>query len=602
LKSVVKQYCILKTKLDNIMKNNHVANAFYELVKGSYSEFIEGSDINTELIDIAKKTNIVIPSPDLAILKTTYCEVGVPNKNGDLLPKEAVEKALPTLISKQVNWNHESVRGQICGHIIDAKMDGDLVVIYAVIFKSLFPKQLNQAKKLFKEGSLSVSMEVWDKDPVSGQSVVTVRPDGISVIDPIIFHGCGILIDGELPACPKAYAKKFMACFETKEDDININNLVFSSLAKEEKCLNCINCKCKKEENKLDIFELMFGDNNILQIQSASIEEWEDDYKDIGELVIAKKLTKEEKDALADTSFALVKEVKNQKTAAIKKIRMFNISDQDHVNASLIRIKSANVVETVKKLGFSEEEIVKNIMKSAVNEVKKCSVCGVELKEDEEDTCGVCKTKKASTEEKPKEESIIKAKEEPETGKETKAEPAIAKESSESNPEDKPAGTVKAEVIPPVEVKPHVLMKQIVEEKHTYVIKYVSEVASDNKSEEKWEKTITSEFSDGQKEVITNDMQKVDTYTLEQVNKKIAEVKDAMQKENEKLSTEVATLKAQITEKEQEVSSVKAALRKISDDAPVDLKLGKATVSIGDANEVKKIAKNIDDRAFPKRN
>jgi len=589
---------------NRIYMNNKekIARTFIEYASNSTSEFIEGSDVNEELVEKAKKFNIIVPSPDISILLTHYAEIDKPNKNGDLLPKKAVEKGLQTLVAKQVNFNHEAIRGQVCGFILDAQINGNMIDIYSVIFKSLFPKQIRRAKELYKQGELSVSMEVWDKDPNTGKSVITVRNDGVSVIDPIIFHGCGILIDGSLPACPKAYAKKFMACFEQKEDDVNINNLVFASLAKEEKCLNCTNCKCKKEENKLDIFELRFGDNNVLQIESASIEEWEDDYKDIGELVIAKKLTKEEKEALPDTSFALVKEVKNQKTAAIKKIRMFNISDQDHVNASLIRIKSVNVVEAVKKLGFSEEEIVKNIMKSAVNEVKKCSVCGVELKEDEEDTCGVCKTKKASAEEKPKEESIVKAKEEPETGKETKAEPAIAKESSESNPEDKPAETVKAEVIPPVEVKPHVLMKQIVEEKHTYVIKYVSEVASDNKSEEKWEKTITSEFSDGQKEVITNDMQKVDTYTLEQVNKKIAEVKDAMQKENEKLSTEVATLKAQITEKEQEVSSVKAALRKISDDAPVDLKLGKATVSIGDANEVKKIAKNIDDRAFPKRN
>ena len=83
-------------------------------------------------------------------------------------------------------------------------------------------------KEKFTNKELAVSFEIWSRDE-EGNSVVTTNRDGNRVINPIIFHGCGILVkDGELPACPKAYAKKLIAMFNLnkKEEMDNLSGLI----------------------------------------------------------------------------------------------------------------------------------------------------------------------------------------------------------------------------------------------------------------------------------------------------------------------------------------------------------------------------------------
>jgi hypothetical protein len=109
-----------------------IAEALLSIAKNSTTEFIEVA-ADSELIETAKKFNIVLPSPDLAVIKTVYAEIDKVNRNGVVLPRTAVEKGLPTLIGKQINWEHQG-SGRICGYIIDAKINNDLIEIIGVIF------------------------------------------------------------------------------------------------------------------------------------------------------------------------------------------------------------------------------------------------------------------------------------------------------------------------------------------------------------------------------------------------------------------------------------------------------------------------------------
>ncbi len=128
--------------------NKIIAQYLYDLAKDSRSEFIEISK-DSELIDVAKKMGLVIPSPDIAILKTKYAKFNEPNHNNIILPKDAAKKALPTIKGKQANWSHRG-KNHICGWIIDAKIEEDLIVIYFAIYKSLFPEEFDKMKLMVK--------------------------------------------------------------------------------------------------------------------------------------------------------------------------------------------------------------------------------------------------------------------------------------------------------------------------------------------------------------------------------------------------------------------------------------------------------------------
>ncbi len=236
-----------------------LAQYLYDIAKKSKSEFIEISK-DSELIKVAEKMNLVIPSPDIAILKTIYAEVDKPNRNNIILPKEAAKKAIPTLIGKQANWSHLG-KNHICGWILDAKLEKDLIVTYIAIYKSLFSEEFEKMKEMVKENKMAVSFEIWNRDE-KGNTVLHDLGNGIKSIDPIIYHGVGILIEGETPACPKAYAEKLLAIFNIKEleksekyiDNNFEENLVYASLAVETpKCKNCDNCQCEKEGNVMDL-------------------------------------------------------------------------------------------------------------------------------------------------------------------------------------------------------------------------------------------------------------------------------------------------------------------------------------------------------------
>ncbi|MHA1304503.1 MAG: hypothetical protein ACTSPI_12470 [Candidatus Heimdallarchaeaceae archaeon] len=226
-----------------------IAEVLLEIAKNSKTEFIEDSAIDKEIKEAAKKIELSLPSPDLAVFKTVYCEIGKVNKNGVILSKKAVEKGLHTLRFKQLNWEHEG-KGQVCGYTIDAKINGDRVETINVLFKSLFKEQFEELKEKIKTGEAAVSFEIWNCDPATRKSVVKQLDDGKIEIDPVIFHGTGVLLSHK-PACPNAKIFKLVAKNEIREAEKIVNkifseNLIFASFAIDDVEEANVSCECLK--------------------------------------------------------------------------------------------------------------------------------------------------------------------------------------------------------------------------------------------------------------------------------------------------------------------------------------------------------------------
>jgi SMC interacting uncharacterized protein involved in chromosome segregation len=108
-------------------------------------------------------------------------------------------------------------------------------------------------------------------------------------------------------------------------------------------------------------------------------------------------------------------------------------------------------------------------------------------------------------------------------------------------------------------------------------------------------------MSDGSKTEEEHEYKAVDTYTSEQLEVKIAEVKAELQKEIDKLSLENASLKENVTKKEVEVETLNASLKKVNEHPVIDLSIGSVTPDVKIKDNCNEIARNIDNMAFPKR-
>lgn len=239
------------------MENNKlIAKLLLEIAERSETTFLEVGAEDKELIEAAKKIGIVLPSPDLMVMKTVYAEIDKVNLNGVSLPRKAVKEGLDTLIGKQCNWEHDGA-GFVCGYTISAKINEDKVETINVLFKSLFPEQAEELKNKVKSGEAAVSFEIWNKNPETGKSVVKELNNGFKEISPIIFHGTGVLLSHK-PACPKAKIFKLIAIKEIQEaekivDKVFEQDIIYAEMATEKsKCKNCGTCTCKEEDNKLE--------------------------------------------------------------------------------------------------------------------------------------------------------------------------------------------------------------------------------------------------------------------------------------------------------------------------------------------------------------
>ena len=241
--------------------DNLLSGFLTELTLNGKTEFIDASK-NTSLIALAKTRGITLPDPDLAMFETVFCSLDVPNLNKVMLSHKVAAEGLKTIVGKNVNINHMG-KHYVMGYIIDAKIQDDSIVISGILFKSLFGEEFNQIKDLFAKGKLFVSFELWSKSPETKESFLDKASDGISIVNKMIAHGVGILINGVKPACKNAKALKLLANAKESEENLFEENemFAFAKLSQTDICNSCSICECKKEDNKVD--ELLKKDEII---------------------------------------------------------------------------------------------------------------------------------------------------------------------------------------------------------------------------------------------------------------------------------------------------------------------------------------------------
>ena len=548
-----------------------IANSLMEWTLASTTTFIN-ADSNTVLIDKAKKLGIELPSPDLAAFETVYCEVDKYNLNGVKFSKSVAEKGLPTLIGKQLNWNHDGAH-QICGYIIDAEIREDKIVITGILFKSLFTAEFDEVIKLFAEHKLFVSFELWNRNE-KGESIVKDMGGGYRELTSFIGHGCALLlIDPSTgkpipPACPKAQVFKLLASQTVIEEaekiidnaEIKDNSLIYAELATGEEpvCTKCKNCTCKKEG----------GEDNIMADEQLEVEEIEDDYTD-GEIEEAKKITTEQRNALPDSDFALIQHVGG------KKVRRFPINDPAHVRNALARLpqakglsdaerksamakilkkaKALNMTELLKRHEKAFEEIEKEegeitlpvgeVPVKLLDSEKKCKNCMTPLTTEQHgnEYCALCKTKIQAEEDAAKDLFCACETPTPVDGVCTTCTKKVKPESAQVTvpaPEVEQKSEEQAEVVVVPEVAHDVPAPEAVVEKK--VVKYVKEeveteirIPSESGETVDKKKTCkyTTHFSDGTEEVSTEAETEITTYSRAQLDEAVDEIVAALPKE-----------------------------------------------------------------------
>lgn len=142
--------------------NIQVKDFLEDFQECSETSILEEGKEKEELIAIAKAKGINLKkNKDLAGFKTIYTFANKANKNKARLPKEKLLKALPTLIGKPVDVDHQ--RRFVVGHYIDYryKQKEDMVIAYGVFYKTNFGDEWDEAKKLFKKKKLATSYEIW---------------------------------------------------------------------------------------------------------------------------------------------------------------------------------------------------------------------------------------------------------------------------------------------------------------------------------------------------------------------------------------------------------------------------------------------------------
>jgi hypothetical protein len=584
------------------MDNNKIlAQYLYDMAKESKSEFVEIS-ADSELVKIAKKMNLIVPSPDIAVLKTVYAQTDVANLNKILLPKEAVKKALPNIIGKQANWSHKG-KNYICGWILDAKLEKDLIIIYIAIFKSLFNEEFETMKQMVKDNKMAVSFEIWNKNE-KGESVLHDLGNGIKSIDPIIFHGVGILIEGESPACPKAYADKLLAIFNQKElenaekivDKIFEQDLIYAQMAIEEpKCNNCGNCNSEKGGNKNIMLEELFANitkEEEITFDLAMLYYYATDEEKTKLTEDAAKWTKKFINDLPDSAFAAIEPAYPEKTQDKNARHLPHHNgegdlgkDKSNANLDLPHYKNAlarcNQIKPISD-SISAEELQKKA--NAHLERHKDA-----LEKSSDETKTEVKPEETKTEVKPEEKPMVA---------ETKPVETKVEETKEVKAEVKPEEKKEEKAQTPVEtIVPKIIVKVTKIYSDVYVDTYIDGTMSGTSEGKSYFKKVT-EYKDGTKDEVENESEFKTKYDLAQLEEAVKKAKEELttlhKAELEAKTNEVKTsLEQKITEKETEISNLKKELDAKAQEIakltpPVVIPEGiQASLEVGNVEEIK---------------
>lgn len=572
-----------------------IASALLEIAKRSTTTFLEVGKEDKELINAAKKIGIVLPSPDLMVMKTVYAEIDKVNKNGVTLPKKAVEKGLSTLVGKQCNWEHDGA-GFVCGYTISAKINGDEIETINVLFKSLFPEQSEDLKEKVKSGEAAVSFEIWNKNPETGESVIKQLENGNREINPIIFHGTGVLLTHK-PACPSAKIFKLIATnlTETARKVMQKTfspDLIYASLALEETEYSAYDCECLK----------------------------------CGKIISSEKHCKDIK--CPECGGSMRRKDRPGKGQPTEKSNSVKIITEKIDVQKLICPHCENAIGE-KELFYDEQtqkwyhrpckesgEII--LPKEHKKEEKiimiKCEKCGKDFEASaEEKLCAECaslpKEEKTNSSEETKPEA---------TPEETKPENTeeIKPAGAETKPEDTQGKETKEEAQPLEQITPKVVVKVTRIYSDEYVDTYVDGTMSGTSEGKSYAKTIT-EYSDGTKDEVTAESEykkKYDFAELEAaVNKAKEELINLHKAELEAKTNEVKTdLEKKINEKETEIANLKTELEKKTQEKASETKPegSQASLEVGSVEEIesaekKEIAdrkKSIDDIIAGKHN
>lgn len=158
----------------------------------------EGKEQDDIMAVAQAKGYILKDSNDLAGFKTIYTFDTAANINKARLPKELLLKALPGIIGKPVDIDHNRI--YVVGHYIDYRYIAakHMVVAYGVFYKSNFGEEWAKAKELFKAGKLGTSYEIW-----CSKSKRKYLADGTYILTSIEIAGGGLMFK-EKPAFPDA--------------------------------------------------------------------------------------------------------------------------------------------------------------------------------------------------------------------------------------------------------------------------------------------------------------------------------------------------------------------------------------------------------------
>jgi len=337
--------------------------------------FIETGKEDKELVEAAEKIGILLPSPDFLVMKTIYAEINKVNLNGIVLPKEAVEQGLPTLLFKQCNWEHEG-SGRVCGFTISAKINGDKVETINVLFKSLFPEEIIELREKIQSKEAAVSFEIYNRDE-QGESVVHNLENGTRSISPILFHGTGVLLT-HTPACPKAKIFKMIGSEEIKNpekiiDKIFEENLCYAQSAIEEpKCKGCNPCTCKKEVKiveEIKVEEIIVEEKSTEVSQERLCPECKQPLKDEEQEVCAVCLKKKEKSSEETQAEVKPEETKIEEKSEIAETKSEEIKAEEIKEEVIVEVKEeATIVTTTQEI--TKVEDIKPDVEVITTEVK----------------------------------------------------------------------------------------------------------------------------------------------------------------------------------------------------------------------------------------
>jgi Zn finger protein HypA/HybF involved in hydrogenase expression len=556
-----------------------ISNFLLEIAKNSHTEVLEGSKIDKEIVDSAKKMGLIIPSPDFAIFKTKWADIDKENLNKVRLPRKAVEDGIQTLVGKNLNFEHKGAYN-VCGFCLSVKITKDEIECIQVFYKSLYPDEFENLKEKIKNKEAAVSFEIYNVDE-KGNSVIKQLDDGTKEITKIHCHGTGLLMVNP-PACPTAKIFKLVAKNLTDAATKELNkvfspDLIYAGLALEETEEASYECQCLKC-GKVIISEKHCKD---IKCPACGGDMRRKDKPGNGQPTTKSNEVKVEIKQIESKIWICPhceKEIGEKELFLDENQKWYHRPCQDKGEIILPK-------ENSKK----EEKLM-----------VKCEKCGKEFEAAaEEKLCAECValSKESSEETKPAvkpEETQVVAPEAQATEKveEKKEAPAIETKPVETKGEETKEGATQAQT--PVEtIVPKIVVKVARIYSDVFVDTYKDGTMS-GISEGKSKSTRITEYADGTKDEVVEESEYKKKYTFSELEAAVNAAKEELinlhKVELETKTSEVkVALEQKITEKETELANLKKELEKKSQEQATEAipEGSRASLEVGNVEETK---------------